>query len=329
MEHDLRGNDPGRWGHSLANLAEIMFPLLDAVGARSVVEIGSYEGDLTRELLGWADRAGPRDEGETIRVTAIEPAPQYELVELSKQRPDLELIRETSHEALRYIALPDAVIVDGDHNYYTVREELRLIDERAGAELPLLLFHDVGWPHGRRDTFYAPERIPDEYLESVSPGGHVFPGEPGLANGGLPYRWVSKREGRPRSGVLTAVEDFVSGRDDVRLAIVPVFFGLGVAWQSDRPWAGAVAEIVQRWDRDPILARLEANRVFQLANEHVRRAEAGGLQERNRRLELLLRKMLESRAFALADRLTGLRWRGQAPSWRQQVSDALDEDGSR
>ena len=35
-------------------------------------------------------------------------------------------------------------MIDGDHNYFTVREELRLIGERApGAELPLLLFHDV------------------------------------------------------------------------------------------------------------------------------------------------------------------------------------------
>ncbi len=37
----------------------------------------------------------------------------------------------------RAIPLPDAVIVDGDHNYFTVREELRLIGERApGAHAP-------------------------------------------------------------------------------------------------------------------------------------------------------------------------------------------------
>ena len=54
------------------------------------------------------------------------------------------------------------VIIDGDHNYFTVSEELRLIAERAaGAALPLLLFHDVGWPHARRDDYYAAERIPE------------------------------------------------------------------------------------------------------------------------------------------------------------------------
>jgi hypothetical protein len=324
MHTNLRGNDPGRWGHSLANLTEILVPLLDAAGARSVVEIGSYEGDLTRELLEWADGAGG------ARVTAIEPMPQPKLVELADRYPALELIRETSHRALCHIDLPDAVIVDGDHNYYTVSEELRLIGERArGAELPLLLFHDVGWPHGRRDLFFEPEEVPVEYRESIARGGYLFPGEAGLASGGLPFPRVARREGGPRNGVLTAVEDFASAHEETRLAIVPVFFGLGVLWREDAAWASAVAEIVEPWDRNPILARVEANRVFQLANEHVRREERDRLRERNEKQERLLREMLESRPFSLADRLSGLRRRGRAPSWRQQVRDALGEKRPR
>ncbi|HEX8931203.1 MAG TPA: SRPBCC family protein, partial [Actinomycetota bacterium] len=30
----------------------------------------------------------------------------------------------------------------------------------AGAPLPVCFLHDVGWPYGRRDLYYAPERIP-------------------------------------------------------------------------------------------------------------------------------------------------------------------------
>jgi len=322
MDTNLRGNDPGRWGHSLANLVEILVPLLRAAEAKSVVEIGSYEGDLTRELLEWGAADG-------ASVTAIEPKPLPRLIELDSEHPELELIRETSHDALRRITLPDAVIVDGDHNYYTVREELNLIDGRAaGGRLPLLMFHDVGWPHGRRDTFYAPERIPDEYRESVLPGGYVFPGEAGIAEAGLPYRWVAEREGGPRNGVLTAIEDFVDGREGVRLAIVPAFFGFGVLWQEDAPWANAVAAVVERWDRNPILARLEANRVLQLARAQARRDELTRLAERNRRQERLLKGMLDSSAFDIADRLSALRRRPPSASWRQQIRDALREDGS-
>ena len=61
------------------------------------------------------------------------------------------------------------MIIDGDHNYFTVREELRLIGERApGAELPLLLFHDVGWPHARRDDYHDADAIPAEHRHPVA-----------------------------------------------------------------------------------------------------------------------------------------------------------------
>ena len=31
-------------------------------------------------------------------------------------------------------------------------------------------------------------------------------------------------------------------REGLRLAIVPAFFGFGLIWHEDAPWAGAVAE---------------------------------------------------------------------------------------
>ena len=128
---DPHANDPGRWGHSLQNLAEVMLPVLDAAGVRSVVEAGSG-----------------------ARVVAIDPSPQERLARLADERAELELIRMTSLAALPNIGHVDAVIIDGDHNYFTVREELRAV-AAAAEELPLLLFHDVGWPHARRDDYYA------------------------------------------------------------------------------------------------------------------------------------------------------------------------------
>ena len=35
----------------------------------------------------------------------------------------------------------------------------------AGAPLPVCFLHDVGWPYGRRDLYYAPERIPEEFRQ--------------------------------------------------------------------------------------------------------------------------------------------------------------------
>lgn len=325
MAPDPYRNDPNRWGVSMAQSAELLLPCLDAAGARSVVEVGAFAGDLTRVLLDWAADAG-------ARVAAVDPAPQDGLVALDAEHPELELIRATSLEALGTIPVPDAVVIDGDHNYFTVREELRVLGERApGAELPLLLFHDVCWPHGRRDDYFDPGQIPAEHRRPVAgDAGGLFPGDDGLRRGGLPYPRSAARAGGPGNGVLTAIEDFVAAHESVRLAVVPVFFGLGVAWHLEAPWSDAVARIVDPWDRHPILERLEANRVHHLAEGHVRLAELWQLRERQARQEALLRRLLESSAFAVAERLSRLRVRvgiatGERAVSKDEIRRALGE----
>jgi hypothetical protein len=323
--------------YSLVSLAEILFPCLEAVAARLVLEIGAYRGELTRELLAWAAAEG-------ARVTAVDPDPQAELLELGEQHPELELVVETSHDALLHLSLPDAVILDGDHNYYTLSEELRLIGEKApGADLPLLMAHDVGWPHARRDTYCAPERIPEEHRQPLARDVALAPWEPGVAAGGIPFKWAAEREGGPRNGVRTALEDFVGERQGLRLAIVPAFFGFGVLWHEGAPWANAVASVVEPWDRNPLLERLEAHRVAHLSTQLTQAGELEDardriadrvqlLHEQAQRLreqEKLLRAMLGSRAFAVAEQLSRLNQRGRPVFSRQQVRRALGNgDGS-
>jgi hypothetical protein len=322
MDIDPYANDPGRWAHSLVHLAEIIVPCLDAAGARSVVEVGAYAGDLTRVLSDWAA-------GRGARVWAIDPSPQDELVRLAEERDELELVRETSLQALPHVPLPDVVVIDGDHNWYTVTQELRLVAERAGdGPLPLLLFHDVCWPHGRRDDYFAAEQIPEEHRQPIAEGGGLFPGVTGIRPGGLPYRGAAAEEGGPQNGVLTAVEDFVAGRDDLQLAVVPLFFGLGAVWHRDAPWAQAMADTFAPWDRNPLLERLEANRVLHLAVAHVQFVEASRCQERAAKRGALLQRMLESSAFGVAERLSRLRHRagiaqGQTVVSKEEIRRAL------
>lgn len=304
--------------------AEIMLPCLEAVGARSIVEVGAFAGDLTSLLLDWAAESG-------ARVTAVDPSPENDLVQLDLDHPELELIRETSIVALPHVPKPDVVIIDGDHNYYTVSEELRLIGERAkGGELPLLLFHDVCWPHGRRDDYFAPELIPEEYRQPIAGNGHgIFPGEPGVRSGGVPCPRSAAHEGGPRNGVLTAIEDFVADRDDLRLVVVPAFFGFGAVWHRGAPWSGDLAEILDPWDRNPLLERLESNRVYHIAESHSRQVEVWRLRERQARQDAVLRRLLESRAFGVAERLSRLRKRAgigptQSAVSREEIRRALD-----
>jgi Methyltransferase domain len=308
-------HDPARWGASMAHHAELLLGCLDVVRAKSVAEIGAYAGDLTRLLVAWAERAG-------ATVTAIDPSPQPSLVSLAAEHDRLELIRESSLSALRGMDLPEALIIDGDHNYYTVSEELRLIGERCRQDAPpLLLFHDVCWPHGRRDDYFDAQQIPADYRHpSVGERAGIFPGDPGSRGDGLPYPRSAAREGGARNGVLTAVEDFISERERLRLVVVPAFFGFGVVWHQDVEWASELEDVLGPWDRSPLLKRLEANRVLHIAQEHALRIELWAAQERLARQEAALRRLLESSAFKLAEQLSGLRVRAGIAADQSAVS---------
>lgn len=316
-------HDPARWGASMAHHTELLTRCLDAVSADGVAEVGAYAGDLTRILIAWARGTG-------AKIQAIDPSPQPALVALAEENETLALIHETSLSALTQIELPAVIILDGDHNYYTVSEELRLIGERAeGAQLPLLLFHDVAWPHARRDDYFDREQIPEDFRHPiVGEGAGIFPGDPGTRRDGLPYPRSAAHEGGLRNGVLTAVEDFVSAREGLRLVVVPAFFGFGAVWSTAAPWAQEIEAILGPWDRNPLLERLEANRVLHIAQEHALRIEVWALQERMREQEAVLQRLVDSSAFGVAERLSKLRVRagiatGAAAVSKQDLQRAL------
>ena len=311
--------NPDEAGYSLGNFFEIWAACFDAARVSSVIEVGAERGRLTQELLRWAQPSG-------ARVIAIEPAPISDLLELVDEYPELELVEETSLDALEHLPIADAVVLDGDHNYYTLSNELRLIAERApDGRMPLLVFHDVCWPLARRDQYAAPERIPDEHRHPYGEDIKLLPGNRGTAERGLPFEWGALEEGGPRNGVMTAIEDFMSEREGLRLAVIPIFFGCGLLWPEDAPWSDDVAEIVEPWDRNPILERVEKARVTQLVQRHSREQEIDERFDYSLRLEEAIRRILASRAFKALESLSRLRRGGRPAFSRQELSDLLAE----
>jgi hypothetical protein len=295
----------------------VIFPCLEAARARSVLEVGASHGDFTATLLDWAADSG-------ASIAAVDPAPAPELVALAERRPELDLVRETSHEALSAAGRHDAIVIDGDHNYYTVSEDLRLIAEATGAgSFPLVILHDLGWPHGRRDTYYAPDRIPSRSRQPLAHHAFLDPEEPGIADGGLLVEWAAEREGGARNGVRTAVEDFVREHEGLRLAIVPAFFGLGVLWHDDRPGSAELERILEPLDDAPLLQRLEENRVLkQVEWARCFRAKRT-VEQRMRAQEELLNALLESRSLPWIERLSRIRGRGRSALSRDRIRRVL------
>jgi hypothetical protein len=313
-----RLKDPPDGGTSLTNVGELLFGCLEAVGARSILEIGAYEGDLTVELLKWANDHG-------AELATVDPDPPKKLRERTRQHSQLVLHEKTSHEVIAGLdSPPDAIVIDGDHNYYTLTEELRLIAElAAGDRLPLLMFHDVRWPHERRDTFYDPSRVPEDQRPPIGKDVGLVPGNPGVDPLGLEYPWAALQEGGPRNGTLTAIEDFVESRDDLHLAIVPLFFGFGVVWPDGIEGGERIAELLEPYDRHPMLERIERNRIDHMSASHARSQKIAALEERVRQQEHVLRQMLDSRAFTVGEYVSRAYKRGKPAFSREAVKRAL------
>jgi Methyltransferase domain len=243
--------------YSLSEHRDLIFRCLEAVEPRRVVEIGSEAGGMTQELTRWASDRG-------AHVVTVEPFPVEEVREIDAREEHFSLVEGRSPEALERIEPADAYLIDGDHNYWTVLHELRAIYREGEASPPLAILHDVGWPCARRDQYYSVAALPPEAVRPYSyskgrvpDGGELveggFGGEGGFA--------VAVEDGGPRNGVLTAVEDFLVERPELRYAHVPAVFGLGVIYAREAGYADSLGEILRPWHENELLARLEQNRV--------------------------------------------------------------------
>jgi hypothetical protein len=214
-----------------AHWENIIEPLLSLRVPANIVEVGADQGATTRLLLEFCQRTG-------ARLTTIEPAPKFDPAAWRLQYGERFILHQTlSLKALALLDRYDVVLMDGDHNWYTVFHELKLIEERSAAlsqPFPLVFFHDIGWPYGRRDLYYNPEQIPAPYRHPCARRG-IVPGKSDLQEheGINPHLWNACHEGGPRNGVLTAIEDYLSEtKQTLKFIHLPGYHGLGIL----SPW---------------------------------------------------------------------------------------------
>jgi len=240
--------------HSMAEFAPFILSLLDAAEARDTMEIGVEYGLISPALIARAQKSGGVH-------TGIDPAPQPEADGLFCG-PHARLATAPSLDALPGLPAADAYLVDGDHNYYTVLSELRLIREAAAKGFPLVVLHDVGWPCARRDLYYAPERIPPAFRQPHSFSLGLRPGSERAGKGGFRGEGVfacALREGGPHNGVLTAIEDFLAETPGLRFSRIDAVFGLGILATEET--AQRLEPLVAPMRDNPLLAAMERNRL--------------------------------------------------------------------
>jgi hypothetical protein len=207
-------------------------PVLQAARARRVVEIGALRGDNTKLLL---DHMGSEAE-----LHVIDPVPDFDPAEHEAQFPGRYVFhRDLSINVLPTLQPMDAALIDGDHNWYTVYQELSMLRDvarKANAPLPVMLMHDVGWPYGRRDLYYDPDTVPAEHRQPYRAAGMRRDRKKLLPKGGLnPTMFNAEVEGGPRNGVMTALDDWMAEHDKpLRLIVLPVYYGLAIVAEEER-----------------------------------------------------------------------------------------------
>jgi hypothetical protein len=244
--------------------AAVVAPLIEATRPETIAEVGAGAGRLTRRVL------EARGADEAI-VHAIDPAPTLDPDLREAEADRLVVHAERAASVLGSIGPVDLALLDGDPNWHSVHTELRLLArtaKRAERAAPLILVHNVHWPFGRRDGYHDPEAIPSSLRHEHTDLGLV-PGRREPAEEGLrltPFSAV--REFEPRSGVLTAVEDFLAGSDlDWTLVEVPGFHGVAVL---------AEAQLLE--ERPAVAAALESLRSPRFLGRQARRAESARLE---------------------------------------------------
>ncbi|HKO37306.1 MAG TPA: glycosyltransferase [Solirubrobacterales bacterium] len=210
----------------LAFWEALLEPLIEALGPRRIVEVGSDKGTTTRALLDWAEK-------HDATVDVIDPKPSFDVEELRRAHPKALVFHGApSLEVLPNLKGADLALIDGDHNRYTVLNELRLLEQAADAGKalpPVIALHDVGWPYGRRDLYYDPERIPAEERRPFERRG-LRPDSDELVDDGINPHLANAKLPAPRhNGVLGGIEDFVAeSRRKWTLFEVAGQHGLGV-----------------------------------------------------------------------------------------------------
>lgn len=244
--------------------AALVAPLAEAVEPGAIVESGAGAGRLTRRLL---DVPAVAD----AILHAIDPRPELDPQLLEENPERLVLHAERAISALGRIGAVDLALLDGDPNWYSVHAELSALigaAERAGRPAPLAIVHNVHWPFGRRDGYHDPTAIPEAHRHAHSDLGLVPGRRDPSADGLVLAPHCAATDFEPRSGVLTAVEDFVAGSGlEWTVVEVPGFQGCAVLVEK------------RRLDAQPAVGKLLGSlRGSRFLATQARRAEAARLE---------------------------------------------------
>lgn len=233
---------------------KIILPLFDKINAKTIVEVGCFDGVNTLKILDYCEK-------NDANLKSIDPTPSSKFpIEFFENNygDKFEFYNELSLERIPLLKNYDVILLDGDHNWYTVYNELKAIERNFNQyNFPIILLHDVAWPYGRRDSYYNPDNIPSEFINPYKKAP-ILPGNEELSeygmNGGV---CNAIHENTPKNGVLTAIEDFLNdSKFNLNYFSLNIFHGLGIISAGNKCDGQYIINLIYESNLDEIVEYL-------------------------------------------------------------------------
>lgn len=252
----------------------VMRPIFEGIEAKNIVEVGSEDGINTKNILEYCLK-------NDAHLAAIDPFPNFDVDEFKQEYGHrFDFYKDLSLSRLPLLNDFDTILLDGDHNWFTVYNELKIIEEKfKDKDFPLIFLHDVRWPYARRDLYYNPDNIPPLYRHPYKKLG-MLPGETSLqeAGGINTSLYNAIYENTPKNGVLTAVEDFIKESDqEFIFRNINAFFGLGILYIKNENTDEVVKKVISNAD---LLDILEEERISMLVNDKQQELQNDAIQRK-------------------------------------------------
>ena len=266
---------------------KVLKKIVDAAQCKNILEIGAEYGTSTKVLLKYVKQINGH-------LHCIDPVPGFDAKKFEQDNKEvLSFYEDLSLNVLSDRSGIDLAMVDGDHNWYTVYNELKMIEEAHGHDplhQPLIFAHDIGWPYGRRDLYYDPSTIPKEFRNKYERQGMLPNKEHLIEGGGMNVELCNAVQlGGERNGVLTGVEDYIKESAlEYRFIKLPMYYGLGILVTEQRLAANsALDEEIEKLEHS-----LQGENLIALT-EHMRITEGIILQGLSRKLKATEKRVAE------------------------------------
>ena len=140
----------------------VIATVIEAAEARRVVEVGALRGDNTVQML---ERLGA-----DVELHVIDPVPAFDPTEHERRfRGRYVFHRDISHNVLPQLPPVDVALIDGDHNWYTVYHELRMLSATARLRVRRFRCSSCTMCSGRTGAVISTTRLSPFPRSSASP----------------------------------------------------------------------------------------------------------------------------------------------------------------